>query len=72
MCLHPLMRLSAIRKRLKEFNAPEGGISLDKCRFTLDGKENLKESRSLWDLGIISGSTLYMRQPSPPACSDRL
>jgi len=59
LLLHPLTRLSAIRKRLEQ-ETPEH-VSLNKYWFTLDGMEHLNESRRLWDLDIISGSTLYMR-----------
>jgi hypothetical protein len=60
MCLHPLTQLSAIRKRLENDAALES-IPLDTYWFTFDGKEHLKESRNLWDLDVIAGSTLYMR-----------
>jgi len=58
LLLHPLTRLSAIRKRLEQ-DMPS--IYLEKYWFTLDGMEHLSESRRLWDLDFISGSVLYMR-----------
>jgi len=59
LLLHPLTRLSAVRKRLEQ--EALDNISLDKYWFTLDGMEHLSETRRLWDLDLISGSTLYMR-----------
>jgi hypothetical protein len=64
MRLHPLTRLSAIRKLLEQDASDE--ICLDEYWFTLDGKEHLKEWRRLWDLDVISGSTLYMRSSHFP------
>jgi len=67
MCLHPLTRLSALRKLLEHDASDE--ISLDEYWFTLDGKEHLKEWRRLWDLDVISGSTLYMRSSHLPSAA---
>ena len=64
MLLHPRTRLSKIRKILEQ-DVPED-ISLDEFWFTYDGMGRLKEWRSLWDLGVISGSTLYMRSSCLP------
>jgi len=30
--------------------------------FTLDGKEKLKEWRTLWSLNLVSGATIYLRK----------
>jgi len=59
MVLHPLTRLSEIRRILEQHTPPD--ISLEKYWFTQHGKEHLKEWRTLWDLDVFSGSTLYMR-----------
>ncbi|KAJ7599261.1 hypothetical protein C8J56DRAFT_185849 [Mycena floridula] len=67
MLLHPLTRLSKIRELLRDqipssSSTGEKQFSLDDYWFTLTGRERLKDWRNLWDLSIISGSTLYMRE----------
>jgi hypothetical protein len=64
MCLHPLTRLSTIRKELELGQEIPEDVALDLYWFTVDGKERLKEWRTLWDLDLVSGCTLYMRPSS--------
>jgi len=60
LLLHPLTKLSAVRKMLTE--GPEvADEDVSFYSFTLDGKEKLKEWRNLWSLNLVSGATLYMR-----------
>ena len=61
MLLHPLTKLSAIRKMLTEDpEVAEEDVSF--YSFTVDGSERLNEWRTLWSLNLFSGSTLYMRE----------
>jgi hypothetical protein len=61
LLLHPLTKLSAVRKMLTE--GPEVADEiLSFYSFTLDGKERLKEWRSLWSLNLVSGATIYLRK----------
>ncbi|KII85638.1 hypothetical protein PLICRDRAFT_324028 [Plicaturopsis crispa FD-325 SS-3] len=62
LTLHPLTRLSALRPIIaQDMPAPDGSAPFTEYWFTVDGQSYLKESRTLWDLGIPSGSTLYLR-----------
>lgn len=63
MNLHPLTRLSKVRKWLKRQQRRDGSvpIALHRYGFTLDGRGHLPESRTLWDINLVSGSTLYLR-----------
>ena len=64
MLLHPLTKLKDIRAMLEEEQRTldeSDTIPLDRYGFTLDGREHLKEWRSLWGLGAFSGSVLYLR-----------
>jgi hypothetical protein len=58
LLLHPLTKLSAVRKMLTE--VADENVSF--YSFTLDGKEKLKEWRTLWSLNLVSGATIYLRK----------
>jgi len=53
----PMTRISAIRKMLEEVDT---SIEYDEYWFTLDGMDNLKESRTFWDLDIVSGTMILL------------
>ena len=63
LLLHPLTKLSAVRKMLTQ--GPDSEVADENVSlysFTLDGKEKLKEWRTLWSLDLVSGVTIYLRK----------
>jgi hypothetical protein len=55
-----MTRISAIRKMLKEVDT---STEYDEYWFTLDGMDNLKETRTFWDLDIVSGTMILLSKP---------
>jgi hypothetical protein len=53
----PMTRISAIRKMLEEVDT---STEYDEYWFTLNGMDNLKESRTFWDLDIVSGTMILL------------
>ena len=65
MRLHPLTPLSKVRKRLKKQqkkNPSSKQLSMHRYGFTLDGRAILKEWQNLWEINLVSGSTIYLRK----------
>lgn len=58
LVVHPLTRLSAIRKTLGADIEDEQ--SLDRYIFVLRDGKSLNENATLWDLGISSGSEIRL------------
>lgn len=59
MVVGPMTRLSAIRKMLEEVDTD---TKYDEYWFTLNGMDNLKESRTFWDLDILSGTMIHLSE----------
>jgi len=59
MAVGPMTRVSAIRKMLEEVDKE---TNYDEYWFTLDGMDNLKESRTFWDLDIVSGTMILLKK----------
>ena len=60
MTVGPLTRISAIRKMLEEVDTD---TKYDEYWFSLNGMDNLKESRTFWDLDILSGTMILLSEP---------
>jgi len=54
-----MTRISAIRKMLEEVDAD---TKYDDYWFTLNGMDDLKESRTFWDLDIVSGTMILLSE----------
>jgi hypothetical protein len=61
MAVGPMTRISAIRKMLEEVDSD---TKYDEYWFTLNGMDNLKESRTFWDLDILSGTMILLSKLS--------
>ena len=61
MAVGPMTRISAIRKMLEEVDSD---TKYDEYWFTLNGMDNLKESRTFWDLDILSGTMILLSELS--------
>jgi hypothetical protein len=59
MAVSPTTRISAVRKMLEEVDME---TNYDEYWFSLDGLDNLKESRTFWDLDIKSGSMILLNK----------
>jgi len=59
MAVGPMTRISVIRKMLEEVDAD---TKYDEYWFTLNGMDNLKESRTFWDLDILSGTMILLKK----------
>jgi hypothetical protein len=55
-----MTRISAIRKMLEEVDTD---TKYDEYWFSLNGMDNLKESRTFWDLDILSGTMILLSEP---------
>jgi hypothetical protein len=62
MVVSPMTRISAIRKMLEEVDTD---TKYDEYWFTLNGMDNLKESRTFWDLDILSGTVILLSESLP-------
>ena len=60
MAVGPMTRISAIRKMLEEVDTD---TKYDEYWFSLNGMDNLKESRTFWDLDILSGTMILLSEP---------
>ena len=60
MTVGPLTRISAIRKMLEEVDTD---TKYDEYWFSLNGMDNLKESRTFWDMDILSGTMILLSEP---------
>jgi hypothetical protein len=56
-----MTRFSAVRKMLEGLDKE---TNYDEYWFTLDGMDNLKESRTFWDLDIVSGTMILLSKSS--------
>jgi hypothetical protein len=59
MIVGPTTRISAIRKMLEEIDTD---TKYDEYWFTLNGMDNLKETRTFWDLDILSGTVILLSE----------
>jgi len=59
MAVSPMTRISAVRKMLEEVDAE---TKYDEYWFSLNGMDNLKETRTFWDLDIKSGSMILLNK----------
>jgi len=59
MAVGPMTRISGIRKMLEEVDTE---TKYDEYWFTLNGMDNLKESRTFWDLDILSGTMILLKK----------
>jgi len=60
MAAGAMTRLSDIRKMLQEVDTEE--IVWDEFWFSLDGTDSLRETRTLWDLDVLSGTIFTLKQ----------
>ena len=60
MTVGPLTRISAIRKMLEEVDTD---TEYGEYGFSLDGMDDLKESRTFWDMDILSGTMILLSEP---------
>jgi len=54
-----MTRISALRKMIEEVDSE---TEYNEYWFTLDGMDNLKESRTFWDLDILSGTMILLSE----------
>lgn len=59
MALSPMTRVSIIRQTLEEIDSE---ISWHKFWFSLDGKESLPETSTMWDLNIFSNTVILLSE----------
>jgi len=59
MAVSPTTRVAAVRKMLEEVDAE---TKYDEYWFSLDGVDNLKETRTFWDLDIKTGSMILLKK----------
>lgn len=58
MVASPMTRISGIRKMLQDVDTEE--LPWDELRLTIDGLGNIRETQTLWDLDILSGTTFSL------------
>lgn len=58
----PMTRLSGIRKMLQDVDTE--GIDWDGYQFSLNGMDNLRDTRTLWDLDVLSGVNFRLSECS--------
>lgn len=63
MATSAITRISDIRKMLQEVDTE--GIEWKEFQFSLDGTDNLRETRTLWDLDALSGTVFILSECRP-------
>lgn len=57
MAVSPMTRIATVRKMLEEVDTD---TKYEEYWFSLDGVDNLKETRTFWDLDIKTGSMILL------------
>lgn len=63
MVAGPMTRISAVRKMIQDVDTE--GLPWSELKLTLDGVGNLRETQTLWDFDVLSGTTFTLRQFEP-------